>query len=55
MAGDGIGLENRRGLIAPCEFDPHTFRQISMRGREVVSLGTHYPTTQVRILPPLRE
>lgn len=24
--GDGTGFETRRGLINPCEFDPHLFR-----------------------------
>ena len=29
--GDGTGLENRRVLIAPLEFDSLTFRQIGYR------------------------
>ena len=29
--GDGTGLENRRVLIAPLEFDSLTFRQIRMQ------------------------
>lgn len=28
MAGDGSALETRR-VETPCEFDPHTFRQIN--------------------------
>ena len=48
--GDGIGLENRRGLTAPWEFDSPSTRQVFVDVAEWLRNGLQVRFMQVRIL-----